>query len=179
MSSENIIRRATFNPKVCTYWILSFTIVLTVIVVGIPFLLLWIPLSLYFTKRYLDRMECILTERDLKVNKGLFVRVEKTIPLEKITDMGMVQGPLMRYFGIHRLSVETAGQSLEGSLVSLTGIVDVEDFREAVLNQRDRIRDKPGPSVSPPEQSVQGDSGLLRDISATLVRIEKLLEKQD
>ncbi|NDV61235.1 PH domain-containing protein [Puniceicoccales bacterium CK1056] len=158
---------------------MSFTIVLTVIVVGIPFLLLWIPLSLYFTKRYLDRMECILTERDLKVNKGLFVRVEKTIPLEKITDMGMVQGPLMRYFGIHRLSVETAGQSLEGSLVSLTGIVDVEDFREAVLNQRDRIRDKPGPSVSPPEQSVQGDSGLLRDISATLVRIEKLLEKQD
>ena len=179
MSTEKIIREATFNPKVCTYWILSFTIVLTVIVVGIPFLLLWIPLSLYFTKRYLDRMECILTERDLKVNKGLFVRVEKTVPLEKITDLGLIQGPIMRQFGIHRLNVETAGQSSEGSLISLTGIVNVEDFREAVLNQRDRIRDQSGTPASAPEPVTQGDSALLREISGTLVRIEKLLERQE
>lgn len=178
MSNETAIRTATFNPKTCTYWILSFSIVLVVIVVGIPLLLLWVPLSLYFTKRYLDRMECILTERDLKVNKGLFVRVEKTIPLEKITDLGMVQGPIMRYFGIHRLNVETAGQSSEGSLVSLTGINDVEDFREAVLNQRDKIRGHSASSAAAPEESVKDDSQLLREISATLVRIEELLSKK-
>jgi len=34
-------------------------------------------------------MECYLTGTDLKVNKGMFVRVEKTIPLEKITDLGI------------------------------------------------------------------------------------------
>ena len=176
MNNETIIRKASFNPKVCTYWILSHSLVLILIVVGIPFLLLWIPLSLYFTKRYLDRMECILTERDLKVNKGLFVRVEKTIPLEKITDLGMVQGPIMRRFGLHQLNVETAGHSSEGSLVSLTGIVDVEGFREAVLNQRDQIRE-PGKAASAKEQAPKGDSEILREINATLVRIEEQLKK--
>jgi putative membrane protein len=177
MTTEKIIRTATFNPKVCTYWILVFTIVLFFTVVGIPFLLLWIPLSLYFTKRYLDRMECVLTERDLKVKKGLFVRVEKTIPLEKITDLGLVQGPIMRRMGLHQLSVETAGQSAPGSLVSLTGINDVEDFREAVLNQRDQIRTKPASSSVALSEPPTGDSELLREISATLVRIEGLLKK--
>lgn len=177
MSNEKIIRKATFNPKVCNYWILSFSIVLICIVVGIPFLLLWIPLSLYFTKRYLERMECILTERDLKVNKGLFVRTEKTIPLEKITDLGMVQGPIMRHYGIHRLTVETAGQSLEGSLVSLTGINNVEDFREAVLNQRDKIQTSSSPAAATAAEPAKDDGQLLKEISATLIRIEELLKK--
>lgn len=177
MSNEKIIRKATFNPKVCNYWIVSFSIVLICIIVGIPFLLLWIPLSLYFTKRYLERMECILTDRDLKVNKGLFVRTEKTIPLEKITDLGMVQGPIMRHYRIHRLTVETAGQSLEGSLVSLTGINNVEDFREAVLNQRDKIQTSSSPAAATAKEPVKDDGQLLKEISATLIRIEELLKK--
>ncbi len=51
--------------------------------------MIWLPLGTYFTRRYLSRMECYLTGTDLKVNKGMFVRVEKTIPLEKITDLGI------------------------------------------------------------------------------------------
>ena len=124
MSSEQDIREAEFNPKVCVYWLLGGAILLTVTVVGIPLLLLWFPIGTAMTKRYLDRMECILTDKALKVRKGIFIRVEKTIPLEKITDMGMVQGPIMRFFELHTLTVETAGQSGDGSLVSLTGIVN-------------------------------------------------------
>src|SRR5210317_2124305 len=88
MTEETQIKAAEFNSKVCTYWLLSGALILCYTIVGIPLLLLWFPVGLMFTKRYLDRMECLLTEKTLKVRKGILVRVEKTIPLDKITDMG-------------------------------------------------------------------------------------------
>ena len=178
MSEERHIRRAEFNSKVCTYWLLSGAIVMTASIVGIPLLLLWFPIGLVFTKRYLDRMECLLTDKALKVKKGIFVRIEKTIPLEKITDMGMVQGPIMRCFDLHTLTVETAGQSGQGALVSLTGIIDAKLFREAVLNQREAI--SATSSHSAPEvvrQEPSDASSLLSEIRDSLLRIESILEK--
>lgn len=177
MSEENHIRSAEFNPKVCTYWLLSGALILTATVVGIPLLLLWFPIGIAITRRYLDRMECVLTDKALKVKKGILVRVEKTIPLEKITDMGMVQGPIMRCFDLHTLTVETAGQSGQGALVSLTGIVDAKSFREAVLGQREEFSANTtnvAPGLSP---ETDGSEVVLSEISDTLKRIESILEK--
>jgi len=180
MSSENTILKAEFNPKVCFYWLFSGAMILTATLVGIPLLLLWFPIGFFFTKRYLDRMECVLTDKALKVRKGIFVRVEKTIPLEKITDMGMVQGPIMRSLNLHTLTVETAGQSGVGSLVSLTGIIKAPEFREAVLNQREfQAGHKPSgsPSQSPDDNQVVTGNTLLTEIRDSLIRIESLLDK--
>lgn len=180
MSAEQNILKAEFNPKVCNYWLLSGALVFIMTIVGIPLLILWFPLGFVFTKRYLDRMECVLTDKALKVRKGIFVRVEKTIPLEKITDMGMVQGPIMRSFGLHTLTVETAGQSGVGSLVSLTGIVNAPEFRETVLNQREQQashKSQVSPLQSSNEQEFSDGNSLLKEIRDSLVRIESILEK--
>jgi len=123
-------------------------------------------------------MSCVLTDKALEVKKGIFVRVEKTIPLGKITDMGMVQGPIMRYLGLHKLTVETAGKSAEGALVSLTGIKDVKSFREAVLRQRDVISGAPPqPAQAVVSQEPIDASSLLSEIRDSLLRIEAKLEK--
>jgi putative membrane protein len=180
MSAENTILKAEFNPKVCVYWLLSGAIIFLFSIVGIPLLLLWFPIGFVFTKRYLDRMECILTDKALKVRKGIFVRIEKTIPLEKITDMGMVQGPIMRSFNLHTLTVETAGQSGVGSLVSLTGIVNASEFRESVLNQRELQAGHTSsvrPSESLDDQEITPKNSLLTEIRDSLVRIESILEE--
>ena len=111
----------------------------------------------------------------------MLVRVEKTIPLEKITDMGMVQGPIMRAFDIHTLTVETAGQSGQGALVSLTGIVGAKEFRETVLNQRE-VSSAASPVAAPNEARQESSDGtaILMEIRDSLQRIErKLLEDDD
>ncbi len=177
MTEETQIRSAEFNSRVCTYWLLSGALICTCTIIGIPLLLLWFPIGLVFTKRYLDRMECLLTDKALKVRKGIFVRIEKTIPLDKITDMGMVQGPIMRYFDLHKLTIETAGQSGQGALVSLTGIRDAKSFREAVLNQREVNTAKS--SHTPPEagrHESSDASSLLSEIRDSLLRIEVKLD---
>jgi putative membrane protein len=178
MREDVVLERARFSDSVRTYWTLSGIITLTASVVGIPLILVWLLVAPVFTKRYLDSMECVLTRRTLKIKKGVLIRTEKTIPLEKITDMGMVQGPIQRQMNLHTVTVETAGQSGQGALVSLTGIVDPEGFRETVLNRRDELsergRAEPAHTTEPRQTS---DNAVLTEIRDALLRIEKRLEQ--
>ncbi len=179
-------RKASFSPRVRDYWLAAGIIVLGLSIVGIPLLLLWIPLGRYFTSKYLEKLECVLTDRHLIVSKGIFFRMEKTVPLGKITDLGMVQGPLMRYYGVHSLSIETAGQSAQGALVTLTGIENVIDFRREVLAQRDRLERAYGGDSSAEVKTDATDlcgqpqaspeiTMLLREIRDSIIRIESTL----
>ena len=80
MGEEPILREATFNPKVRTYWLLTGAFVLTVSIVGIPLLIFWFPIGYVLTGRYLERVRCVLTEKNLHVARGVLVRQEKTVP---------------------------------------------------------------------------------------------------
>ena len=184
MQNDQVLVEAEFNRNVRTYWLLSGAIMLTFTGIGILFLPFWFGFGNYFTEQYLKRMKCSLTERSLKMSKGVFVRVEKTIPLDKITDLAVVQGPIMRYLNIESLSVETAGQSSPGALVSLTGILDGRQFRDAVLQQRDIIVASGGTvsaseSVAVVPVSPPGSDDTLTEIRDTLLRIEKQLSKRE
>lgn len=159
MSTPNvpvILEQASFNPDVRKYWLMSGTAALFFSLIGIPLLPIWWALGLWVTQRYLDRMECTLTRRTLIVRKGWLVRIEKTIPLDKITDLGMIQGPLMRFFGIHALSIETAGSTQPGALVKLHGINDAEGFRDKVLAQRDRMLEHSDEPTTPAARPTMG-----------------------
>ena len=174
---NDILWEAEFNPRVRSYWLLNGTLILLVIIVGIPLLPFWLGLGHHFTGRYLQRMRCVLTERTLQFSKGLFVRVEKTVPLDKITDVGLVHGPIMRHYDLQALSVETAGHSSQGALVKLIGIVDTEKFREAVLAQRDKITTTSAAgeqrTAISPDPAVPLSEKLLVEIRDTLHRIEQ------
>jgi len=178
MVEERVLWDAEFNQRVTTYWLLSGALVLTVTVVGIVLVPVWFIVGGAVCRRYLKTYRCTLTNRSLKVAKGWLIRVEKTVPLDRITDLGLMQGPIMRYFDIEALTVETAGQSAAGALVKLDGIKDGRKFRDAVLKQRDlvvgseeeRLTRAPGETGAALSDShVQ----LLADIRDTLRRIEQ------
>lgn len=137
--NEKVLLQASFNPKVKAYWTVSGVLVAMFTLVGIPFipfvaLIIWLVSS-----AMLNAMSARLLERKLVVKRGVFFVVEKSIPLEKITDVALSQGPLMRLFGLYQLSFETAGQSGTGALVSLIGIEDASEFRETILQQKDSL----------------------------------------
>jgi putative membrane protein len=118
-------------------------------------------------------MSAIVTERKIVVKRGVFNKEEKSIPLEKITDVAMVQGPLMRVFNLYRLSFETAGQSAQGALVSLIGINDADTFRETILAQKDKLLTS---NTVAPEQNTDENSDM-KELIESVKRIELLLEK--
>ncbi|UYV13236.1 MAG: PH domain-containing protein [Phycisphaera sp.] len=184
VSRHKILREASFDPKLPTYLLLQGTIIFVVLIVTIPLAVVYFLVGRFFIDKYVARMSCTLTERTLEIRKGLINRVESTIPLEKITDLQMIQGPIMRAMGLHGFKVETAGQSSGpgGHLVSLIGIVDAPAFREAVLDQRDAQAEgrgragKAGDVAAVPELAGEGVVGLLTEIRNTLHRVEKSLE---
>lgn len=136
---EKVIWEAEFNPAVTTYWLMGGAIGFLVSVIGIPLLPVWFIVGKVLTGKYLETHKATLTSRTLRVSKGIFTKVEKAVPLDRITDVGVVQGPLMRYFEVETLAVETAGQSAVGSLIHLTGVKAGREFKEAILRQRDLV----------------------------------------
>ncbi|MFB3430533.1 MAG: PH domain-containing protein [Phycisphaerales bacterium] len=209
MTEERILLEASFTPEAIKYHCMSATIgsavifvilavVLIIPTIGFSLILLAVPavvwmISQWYYKLYFEKLSCVLTARKLKIGKGLLFRSEKAIPLDKITDMQMNQGPLMRYLDLESMKVETAGNagSAGGALVSLVGIRDSRDFREAVLTQRDRVvgsqdvSDRPAPApAANAESSASGGSAseslaVLAEIRDTLSRIEIRLNERD
>ncbi|MEM7144589.1 MAG: PH domain-containing protein [Verrucomicrobiota bacterium] len=135
--NDRVIREAEFNANACWYWLIQGTIIFAVMIVTIPLLPVWLLFGYFFTKRYLDSHSCVLTERSVKIHKGLLNRIEKTVPLDKITDVALMQGPIMRGFGLHSLSIETAGSTGTGAFLRVVGIVGAREFRDAVLKQKE------------------------------------------
>lgn len=187
MTKERILQEPTFSPKAITYHVMPLVVLLCITIIGIPLaIILGLLLRWYYTAYY-RRLRVILTSRDLKVHRGILNREEKTIPLEKITDLAVFQGPIMRYFGIKGIRVETAGQtSGMGALVTVIGIEDTDDFRDMVLNQRDRVTDRDDaptstPAIATASNATTVDGAMLQtlqDMRDSLQRIEELMRRQ-
>jgi putative membrane protein len=162
-----MVQKATFNPAVKSYIFMVPCFILLLSVVGIPILIVWlIGPGMAFAKRYYESLECELTETQLRYKKGVFVRVEKTIPLENIQDLTFVEGPILKAFRLSMLKIETAGSSgATKADMRLIGVDEAQNFRNAVLNQRDNMRK---PSVTNEAKS--------QEILDVLVEIRDLLK---
>lgn len=169
---------AKFDPKLKLYINLSVIGILLATIVGIVLIPFWLIGMGYYLNRYFEAMHCELTTRALHFRKGVLFKTERTVPLDKIQDLTFKEGPLLRYMGLSKLKIETAGQSVQGAAdMELTGIIDAKAFREMVLDQRDEITDR-APSMSASEPSAvsptdQDLATLLREMNETLKRIEQ------
>jgi putative membrane protein len=178
MRKETILVRARFDAKLPIYWMLSTLIGLTFTVVGIPLVPVWLLVGRRIHRRQYEALECELTERSLHVRRGFLFRVEKHIPLDKIQDVALKEGPILRRLGLATLSVETAGQTAaQGGDATLVGVVDAPDFRDAILEQRDRVV-AAASSSSDPRPAATPESALVA-IRDSLLRIEALLQRRE
>lgn len=174
------LRTAEFAPTTRSYLMISIIVPCVVTVVGIPLLLIAVPLGAVLIRKYMENLSCTLTERTLEIKKGILNKTESTIPLEKITDLQMFQGPIMRHFGLHGFKVETAGQTggATGALLSIIGIGDAPEFRQAVLAQRDALSDGGLTSTASAPRDVASERTEIAEIRDAVLRIEKLLEQR-
>ena len=153
--------------------------------VGILLIPFWWVASFWYGAEYLHRVSARLTTNALEIKMGVFFRKESTIPLNRITDVRLHDGPVMRHYGLRGLKIETAGasgqdSSSEGNLI---GVFDAEGFRNDVLAQRQRVIDaesgaRATVATAPPSAGVSSDA-LLSEIRDMLARIESKLAPGD
>ena len=148
MTTNTTLLKASFNPIVRTYLLLYVAFVLCCTLIGIPLAVLWLcGIGQWWSRHYFEKLECELTERTLHFKQGIFVQIEKTIPLDTIQDLTFVEGPVLRAFNLCMLKIETAGKGEKGltgfgNEMSLIGIIDAQNFRKAVLDQRQTLADR-------------------------------------
>lgn len=176
MKNEIIIQKAEFNPRIKAYLLVIVSLVMFSTVMGIPLLIFWFAgLGQYICKRYYNNLKCRLTDKQLIYKKGVLVKVEKTIPLENIQDLTFLSGPILSWFGIKILKIETAGSSKpQGADMKLIGIIEADDFKEKVLDQREILKSKNSKSYQTPikEESNKELVDILKDIKSLLEEIK-------
>jgi putative membrane protein len=182
MNQETILlHSATFNPKVKTYIFFIVLFFLFTSVIGwivIPFWIL--GLGQWLSGKYFKTLSCTLTNKTLNFSKGLIVHIEKTIPLENIQDLSFIGGPILRYFGLTLIRVETAGGGgghHNQNMMSMLGVEKADEFKAMILAQREKVvREKY--SFNQPVQAVASDVQLLNEIRNELVEIKNVLKNK-
>lgn len=173
------IAEASFDPNIAGYarWLIAGFLCITV--VGILLIPFWWVFSFWYGAEYMRRVSARLTTNALEIKIGVFFRKESTIPLNRITDLRLHDGPLMRRYRLRGLKVETAGgggqnDSSEGNLI---GVIDAEGFRNAVLAQRQRVIE--AETGQAPAAPAAPSSDTLVEIRDILARIESHLARGD
>lgn len=184
MTQGKLLQEAGITDSAVTYKVLATCLVFASTIIGIPLLVIAWPAAAWYWRLYYQHLSVSLTTRELKVHRGILVREDKSIPLEKITDLAVYEGPVMRWFGLKGIKVETAGQSSgTAALVSIVGIDDTDGFRDRVLAQRDRITDRDQDSAALAASNAPADSTaaalleLTVEIRDSLRRIETALDR--
>ena len=97
------------------------------ILAGVLFTLYWIPL-------YYRSISYRLTVTEITWQRGVWFRQTGIVPYNRITNVDIAQGPLMRFFSFSALRVQTAGYSAQARAeIVLNGIEDAGDLQEKIM----------------------------------------------
>ena len=155
------IMAVEFDRKIIVYWWIMANLGLLATVVGIIAMIVWIPFGWIVHKKQFEHMSGALTDRSINMRMGWLFKKQQNIPLDKLTDVSIHEGPILNAFGVVRMQFETAG----AAPFILTGVKNSDQFRDLVLQQRDSL-------VSTPQQSAPSD-----DSNDVLVEIRDILQQ--
>ena len=101
------------------------------------FVIYWIP-------KYYDSIKYLLTENEVRVERGVWWKMRHAVPFSRIMSIDTVQGPISRHYGIGTIDVYTAGYtgragggsgpSLRRSEASIMFVSDFLELREEILS---------------------------------------------
>jgi membrane protein YdbS with pleckstrin-like domain len=159
-----------------------------IIILPLAFIIYWNPL-------YYRSVVYRLDNEEMSWKRGVWFRQTGIVPYNRITNVDISQGPLMRIYNISDLKIQTAGYSgQKNSEIAIKGIDNPEEIRDIILSYvRNR---KPQASVTGGEEergvhtdyntgssttgrySGESDRDLNRQMLTELKEIKRLLEEK-
>jgi membrane protein YdbS with pleckstrin-like domain len=142
---------------------LGLTIPLLAIIIFVAW---WIPL-------YCESITYRLTPTEITWERGVWFRQTGIVPYNRITNVDIFQGPLMRFFSFSAVRVQTAGYSAQARAeIVLNGIADPKDLQETIMG----LVRKMGSIATEGEPERVADLGA---VVAELRAIRNLLEAEE
>ena len=191
-------------PALVTWFITNFLIFVAFILACIVIPLLFIePIDLFFvlaiagglvvifilffiwTRWYYDSMFYELHDDELRWRRGVWFRTTGIVPYNRVTNIDIRQGPVMRWLSISSISIQTAGYSGQAvPEIRIEAIVHAEELRELLRTAvrscsavaGDGTGSGPAIKATPAEPVATTGTGLL--MLDELKKIRVLLEQQ-
>jgi len=155
---------------------LFFTVLLCCLVVVFVFFVYWVKL-------YYQSMWYELHEDEMRWKRGVWFRTTGIVPYNRITNLDLKQGPVMRWLRISTLSIQTAGYSGQAvPEIRIEAIEHAEELRELVrtlVRQSGSGIHNDGTGTSAPVQSSTGSMSTNLLMLNELKKIRFLLEQKD
>jgi membrane protein YdbS with pleckstrin-like domain len=137
----------------------------------------------YWTKLYYESMWYELHEDEMRWKRGVWFRTTGIVPYNRITNLDLKQGPVMRWLNISTLSIQTAGYSGQAvPEIRIEAIEHAEELRELVrtlVRQSGSIVHDDGTGTSAPVQSSTGSMSTNLLMLDELKKIRSLLEQKN
>lgn len=92
---------------------------------------------------YVKTIEYELTDEGISIKHGIWWKIWKEVPYQKITNLKVSQGPISRAFGLAQISLQTAGMGAssmpEGTL---HGLEDFNKIKDEILGRIKKVSKK-------------------------------------
>ncbi|MDO9035477.1 MAG: PH domain-containing protein [Methanoregula sp.] len=138
---------------------------------------------LYWVKLYYQSMWYELHEDEMRWKRGVWFRTTGIVPYNRITNLDLKQGPVMRWLRISTLSIQTAGYSGQAvPEIRIEAIEHAEELRELVrtlVRQSGSGIHNDGTGTSAPVQSATGSMSTNLLMLDELKKIRFLLEQKN
>ncbi|WOF15304.1 PH domain-containing protein [Methanoplanus sp. FWC-SCC4] len=118
-----------------------------------------------------------LNPTEMTWKHGVWFRKTGIVPYNRITNVDIVQGPVMRMFKISTLRIQTAGYSGQNTAeIRIQGIEDAEPLREMIM---DFVRNKPpvASATGGEDDTSTGRSPENNEIISELKEIKEILRE--
>jgi hypothetical protein len=135
-----------------------------------------IVLFYIWARLYYDSMWYELHDDEMRWKRGVIFRRTGIVPYNRVTNIDIRQGPVMRPLRISTVSIQTAGYSGKGvPEISIEGIVYAEELRELI---RTMVRVCSGGDGTGTGTAVQAPPADLQQVLGEMKAIRALLERK-
>jgi hypothetical protein len=140
-------------------------------------------LFVYWVKLYYQSMWYELHEDEMRWRRGVWFRTTGIVPYNRITNLDLKQGPVMRWLSISTLSIQTAGYSGQAvPEIRIEAIEHADELRELVrtlVRQSGSGIHNDGTGTNAPVQSATGSMSTNLLMLDELKKIRSLLEQKN
>jgi membrane protein YdbS with pleckstrin-like domain len=139
-------------------------------------MLILIVIFIAWVRLYYASMWYELKDDEMSWKRGVWFRRTGIVPYNRITNLDVIQGPVMRRLGISTLSIQTAGYSGQAvPEIRIEGIEHADDLRELIrtLVRQSGVHSD-GTGGGAPQITLPTDQKIIEE----LVKIRILLEQK-
>jgi membrane protein YdbS with pleckstrin-like domain len=137
----------------------------------------------YWVKLYYESMWYELHEDEMRWKRGVWFRTTGIVPYNRITNLDLKQGPVMRWLNISTLSIQTAGYSGQAvPEIRIEAIEHADELREllrTLVRQSGSGAQTDGTGTSAPVQAATGSMSTNLLMLDELKKIRLLLEQKN